>query len=397
MENKRIKILFVVNSLKRRGAEQQLFSFIKALPERINVSVFSFSNRPDDFPEFFAQDRIKVYLNPYQGTFNPFKIKPLVKSLKRVKPDVVMTVGLGAALLLGRLVAVALGTRVVYGLFNTFENFNNLPRRSDDYFDIMNKGVNILISRLPKHRIFRLFANSNRLAKRVASEVSTCPVHTLYNGLPIREIDTILSKNSSYKVRSIVKKLTGHPTIVQVGALDQNKNLGFTLDCLQVVRKQIPNVRLLVIGDGPLRENLEKYAFVKNLGNHVIFAGQMDHADCLHLIHMSDIITLTSDSESFPNVLVEGQALGLPAVTLNVGAANEIVLDGVTGFVVRPKDKKDFVNKLTRVLSEKERSRQFGENGVRRAVELFGMQKKIESFLYRVNADLEALTEVGSS
>ena len=197
MENKRIKILFVVNSLKRRGAEQQLFSFIKALPERINVSVFSFSNRPDDFPEFFAQDRIKVYLNPYQGTFNPFKIKPLVKSLKRVKPDVVMTVGLGAALLLGRLVAAAFGTRVLYSLLNTFENFNNLPRRSDEYFDILNKGVNDLMPRLFRHRIFRLFANSNRLSKRAASEVSTYPVQTLYNGLPMGEIDRILAKKSN--------------------------------------------------------------------------------------------------------------------------------------------------------------------------------------------------------
>ena len=304
-----------------------------------------------------------------------------------------MTVGLGAALLLGRLGAIALNTRVVYGLLNTFENFNNLPRRSEDYFDILNKAVNNLIPSLSRHRIFRLFANSNRLSKRVASEVSTYPVHTLYNGLPIKEIDTILAKNSSYKVRSIAKKLTDHPTIVQVGALDQNKNLEFTLDCLQVLRKKIPDVRLLVIGDGPLREILEKDVNQNDLDDHVIFAGQMNHADCVHLIHMSDIITLTSDSESFPNVLVEGQALGLPAVTIDVGAANEIVLDGETGFVVQPKDKHDFSKKLTEVLMDKTTRKTMGKNGARRSSDLFSMEKKVNTFLAIVDHDINSLVE----
>ena len=55
-----------------------------------------------------------------------------------------------------------------------------------------------------------------------------------------------------------------------------------------------------------------------------MFTGHMSRAGCVCLVHMANIIVLTSHSESFPNVLVEGQAMGLAAVTFDVGAAEKL-------------------------------------------------------------------------
>ena len=119
----RIRILFVVNNLKRRGAEQQLFNFIKEMPDRFESHIFKFSDDDCEFPEFEHNDRVKVYSNRFQGTYNILKAWPIYLCLARGKYDVVVTVGLGAALLLGRFCAAICGQRIMYSILNTYENF----------------------------------------------------------------------------------------------------------------------------------------------------------------------------------------------------------------------------------------------------------------------------------
>jgi glycosyltransferase involved in cell wall biosynthesis len=104
---------------------------------------------------------------------------------------------------------------------------------------------------------------------------------------------------------------------------------------------------------------------------------------------MANIIVLTSNSESFPNVLVEGQALGLAAVTFDVGAANEIVLDGVTGYVVQPGDRNEYTRRLTELFSNHDHCRDMGKKGQKRVSDLFGMQRKVDRFLGMVYEDIQ--------
>ena len=96
-----INTLFIVNTLKRRGAEQQLFSFFKALPPSVALHVFTFSNDHEDFAELFESERVTIHTNPYDGTYHPARMLPLVECLRQEDFDVVVTVGLGAALVFG--------------------------------------------------------------------------------------------------------------------------------------------------------------------------------------------------------------------------------------------------------------------------------------------------------
>ena len=121
---------------------------------------------------------------------------------------------------------------------NTFENFNNLPGRDGDYFDVLNSWINRLILKLSGSRVYRFLPNSDQLSERVSTEAARYPVHTVYNGLPVEEIDSLLAGSVCGGITSIVKRIQGHPTIAQVGALDENKNVHFTLKCIEQISEK---------------------------------------------------------------------------------------------------------------------------------------------------------------
>ena len=382
-----IRALFVVNTLKRRGAEQQLFSFIKELPHHVDVDIFRFSNVDDEFPEFFNYPRVEVHSSKYSGTYNFLRFKSLYECLSQNRYDVVITTGLGAALFFGRICAYLSGIKIIYSLLNTFANFYNLPTLPGDYFDILNKGLNTLTPCVPGKKIYRFLPNSEKLAAKIRPVVNGYPVHTLHNGLPRKELETLSTHSPDDQTQSIYNQFEGYPTIIQVGALDGTKNQLFTLECIKDIKEHVPDVRYLVIGEGDKKSELVTWVSSNGLDRQVIFAGQLDRMDCLYLIKKSNLLVLTSDSESFPNVLLEAQALSLPVVTFDVGAASEIIEHGATGYVIPRGDHAGFRKYVIELLTDKDLGARMGMIGQKRVLNLFSMDRKIEKFLSILGKD----------
>ena len=167
----------------------------------------------------------------------------------------------------------------------------------------------------------------------------------------------------------------------------ENKSQIFTLQCIRDIKEHIPDVRFLIIGEGCKKQELIKWALSNGLERQVIFAGQLNRMDCLYLISKSNLLVLTSDSESFPNVLVEGQALSLPVVTFDVGAASEIIEQGVTGYVIRKGDRKGFKISIIKLLTDKNLATRMGNMGKERVFDLFSMDKKVEKLLSMIEKD----------
>jgi len=387
----RIKILFVVNNLRRRGAEQQLFNFIKEMPGHIESHIFKFSDHESEFPEFEHNERVTVYSNRFQGTYNILKVWPIYSCLFRGKYDIVVTVGLGAALLLGRFCASICGLRIIYSIINTFENFNRIPQKPGEYFDILNTQLNRLGFLFPQKRILRFLPNSSNLAAKIGRSGFDDEVEILNNGYSKNEFERLLEVKPNKNIQLIYSKFQRYPTMVQVGAVDQNKNQKFTLECLLDINKQIPNLRLLIVGEGDRINELKKWTLEKGLEKNVIFVGQVGRADCMHLMRKADLLVLTSESESFPNVLAEGQALGLPVVTFDVGAASEIVENGITGYVIPKGNSKQFTQKVIELLKDKNLAAQMGKNGKKRIFNQFSMEIKVNKFISIIEQDLKTI------
>ena len=384
-----VNILFIVNNLKRRGAEQQLFSFIKELPPRIHVSVFRFSADQNEFPELFNCSKIKIFSNKYRGAYNFLRFLPLYNCLSKGRYNIVITVGLGSALLLGRLCAFLCRIKIIYSILNTYQNFNRIPLIFDDYFDFPNLLLNRLGPKLFRKSILRFLPNSKKLSAKIRSKTTQYAVDTLYNGISNNDFITLSVNKNEKKIHYIFEKISHYPTIVQVGAVDKNKNQIFTLKCIKDLKRVIPDIRFLIIGEGSEKSELEKYAISNNLKENVIFAGQMERNQCFYLMNKSDLIVLTSKSESFPNVLVEGHALSLPVVAFDVGAVAEIVENGISGYIVQKNDHINFKKMINLLLENPSIARRMGEMGKKKVYERFSMKNKIDKFLFMVETDLK--------
>ncbi len=121
------------------------------------------------------------------------------------------------------------------------------------------------------------------------------------------------------------------PTIVSVGHLIDRKGHDLVITALQ----DLPDARLLIAGEGPLRRELEALAHRFSLGDRVRFLGPLPYEDMPWLFNAADLTVLASSREGWANVLLESLACGTPIVATNVGSAAEVLQNSTVGLVVK--------------------------------------------------------------
>jgi len=150
------------------------------------------------------------------------------------------------------------------------------------------------------------------------------------------------------------------------------------------VAQERSDARLLIVGDGPLRSEMEELAQGSGLRDQVSFLGI--RRDVPELMNAADGYVISSAWEGMANVLLEASASALPIVATDVGGNREVVLDGETGFLVPPKDPQALARAMLRMmsLSEDER-RRMGEAGRRYIEERYSLDRVVEMWeeLYR--------------
>lgn len=110
--------------------------------------------------------------------------------------------------------------------------------------------------------------------------------------------------------------------------------------------RHVPGVRLWIVGDGDARPDLEQWIAGRMEREFVDFLGRTSDDRLEQLYQAADVFALPSEGEGFGLVFVEAMAHGLPCVCVNAGAAPEVVHDGETGLVARPRDIADLADKL---------------------------------------------------
>jgi colanic acid/amylovoran biosynthesis glycosyltransferase len=155
--------------------------------------------------------------------------------------------------------------------------------------------------------------------------------------------------------------------ILTVARLIEVKGLNYALHAVSelVHVKGMRHVRYQVVGDGPLRGEMEELVEKLNIKPYVHFFGLQQAAGVIQLLRESDLFLLPSLGEALPVVLMEAQAVGLPVVATKVGSVHQVVLDGQSGFLVPPKDVGAMVDKLHELISHRETWLSMGEVGRR--------------------------------
>jgi glycosyltransferase involved in cell wall biosynthesis len=162
-----------------------------------------------------------------------------------------------------------------------------------------------------------------------------------------------------------------------VGRLDPLKGHAYLFRALAMLTPMYPDIRLLVIGDGPERERLVHLCHALGLTRQVIFTGY--RRDIFDVMSAADALIHPSLSESFGQVIVEAAALGKPVVATEVGCAREVVEEGVTGFLVTPGDEKHLVQALLKLLARRDQWQEMGKMA-RLRVQQFSAERMVKAY-----------------
>ena len=170
--------------------------------------------------------------------------------------------------------------------------------------------------------------------------------------------------------------------ILHVARLVEKKGTRYLLQAFVRVRQTVPNAQLVIIGDGPLRHELENLAFSLGIADSVKFLGTQPNPVVMQWMHSARIFCLPSvtahsgDAEGLPTSHQEAGAAGIPIVATWHSGNPELISDGVNGYLVPEKDPAALAERLVQLLKDPERCRSMGLAGRREIEERFNIRKQ---------------------
>lgn len=192
-------------------------------------------------------------------------------------------------------------------------------------------------------------------------------IQVIYNG--VRSDQFAADSDKGQQIRQQLGIAASDPVAIQVARLDPIKDHFTALRTAERIRQRLPEFRLLIVGDGPERKNVESAIRQMNMSESVRVLGQ--RSDIRDLLSAADLFLLTSLSEGIPVTLIEAMNAGIPVVTTAAGGVGEVVLDGETGLIAPVGSDVALADATVRLLNDRSLHRRFADVGRERAASLF--------------------------
>jgi glycosyltransferase involved in cell wall biosynthesis len=331
----RLRVCLIAGTLGQGGAERQLFYIARALKQSgADVHILSLTRGE------FWEDRIRELgvLVRWVGQ-NGSKISRLariISSLRERPVDICQSQHFYTNLY-SYLAARVLRIRSIGAI------------RNDAKTEARANGA--VLGRFSLRAPRLIAANSNRaIQNAIDLGVPAARLHLLPNVIDCDQFD-VPSRPSGRRVR-----------LLMVGRLVQQKRVDRFLRLLHGLRLRHSNFEGVVVGDGPLRNHLERQAQDLGLVAHVKFAGIV--TDMAGVYRDADVLVLTSDFEGTPNVVLEAMASGLPVLSTDVGGVSEILTHGKNGYVHAVADEASLLASLVKLVADESLRLGLGQCGL---------------------------------
>lgn len=172
----------------------------------------------------------------------------------------------------------------------------------------------------------------------------------------------------------------GDLVVGKVARLFRLKGHQYLFDAIPRILREIPNVKFLLVGDGPYRERFERMA-----GPQVVFAGLVPPGEIPRYIALMDVLVHLSLREGLPRTLPQALACGKPVVAFDVDGAREVCRDGETGFLIPAEDTDRLAEAVIRLLRDPVLAHRMGATGRKLVATEFDEERMVEQLdaLYR--------------
>lgn len=373
-----MKILLYTDTPQIGGAELQMFLLAKFLDKSKFEPILCCSNFPqlDNWCAKFAKENIQVVRINAKHKHDPRHFTELKKIIKQYKIDVLhLQIWNPAACRYAFFAGKSLKIPIVITEHDPFKLsmlksvFKKFTLKYVDKIVAISKNNQKILEKLyPKHK--------NKITM-------------IHNGIDLTWWQSQLLRLTKGDIERIKTQVfQAHMDtliLIAIAELHERKGLKYLIEAVSELAREYPNIKLVIVGEGKERNNLEKLGDKLKLKANLVFLGRQKNIP--QLLSSSDIFVLPSaEREAFGLVNLEAMICGLPVVTTKVGGIPEIVKDGETGFLVEPQNAKALKESLKSLIENAKLRKSMGEKGKKRVMQNFSAEKMAREYgnIYKI-------------
>jgi glycosyltransferase involved in cell wall biosynthesis len=370
-----LNVLQLIPTLDRSGAEKQMMLLSTHLPrDRFRVEAAALTRLGPLAADLTAAG-IPITLIGKRHKADPLALQRLTRFMKERRFDVVQT-WIFAANVYGRLAAKRARTPVVIA--------------TEMAADLWKGRGHLAIDRLLANWTDCVVGNSDAVVDfyRQRAGIPQARLAMIPSGIAAEEPPII----DRAQVRAEFGFPHDAPLVLFAGRLAPQKGVDDLIGALDLLQHVAPSIKTLIVGDGPLRQQLEDRASAYRLGSFVRFLGHRN--DVPRLLEASDLLVLPSLYEGLPNVVLEAMQFRKPVVATAAPGTTELVVDGQTGLLVPLGKPPALAQAIRTVIQDPALARRFGEAGKARIDAEFRIEVMVDRFaqLYESLAKQKGLT-----
>ncbi len=348
-ETDRINVTVLVSTLTIGGAEQLLLDLVRGIDaNRFNIEL-CFLGEPGIVGSEILNLGCPAVTGLSKGRFDPLAILRLVRIFTRHKTDILLLINHRNCLFYGVTAARLAGVPHIVNwqneIFKTysFHRLTMLGRR------MLSLGIDTVVAVARGHK--RYIA--------AVEGISEKKIVVIYNGVDTKKTYSTLTSEEAREKLGLSRNC---PSAGIVAALRPDKAHEIFLEAGRILLQTLPEIQLIVVGDGPQRDFLSSYASRLGIVKNLHFLGfRRDMADVLKAF---DVFCLSSrpEQETLSVAAIEAMSAGIPVVMTDVGCMNEIIIQGETGFLVPVDNPHELADKMSFILKNPEQRCRMGKN-----------------------------------
>ncbi|MCI0490565.1 MAG: glycosyltransferase [Blastocatellia bacterium] len=377
----RPRVLHLINSFEIGGTERQAVELLKRLDtERYDVRLAALSLRGPLYREIADRfPQVPVFpLNSFYNLNALRQLRRLRELMIGERIDILHAHDFYAGFI-GATAARLAGVRVV---------------ACQRHLKLSDRAVHVWGTRIIHASAHRILVNSEAIRDYILAQRSALApkIVVIKNGVRVGQhpfnsptVETLpygrATEEDRFALRErLCRELGFNPDakiIGMVARLQPVKGHRFFIEAAAQLIETEPKARFVLVGDGPLRSEIEAQAAELGLNGRLAMLGDRD--DASRLVAAFDLFALSSLHEGLPNAVMEAMAAGVPVIATAVGGTRELIADGETGYLVPPADSNALRERMRFALANEENRRSVADNGRRFIIERFGMQRMVES------------------
>ena len=232
--------------------------------------------------------------------------------------------------------------------------------------------INVLLSPLFEKLLIKLKHNAIHTVSEATKEDlikfgAKTPIYVINNAIEI--------KNQDFKI------ITNPYQFVYVGRLVFYKNLEVIIKAVKIVSENYPKIKLILVGSGPHKKNLENLVRELKLLDNIQFSGFVSSSEKKIFLAKSLALLFPSLCEGFGLVILEAFEQNKPVVVSDIKPLSDIVTHNKTGYVVKPLDEKEWAKAITKIIENPVQSKNMGYQGRKLLEQQYNLEKMVEKVI----------------